>query len=692
MEREAEMHSTPRSGTPFIAALSVTVIVLLLVLGTQFALANKEQLLLVQNPSSDSPSGWGDDGLFEVGVEWENVFPNPAFNVNYLGTSCDGLMSWLHARNWIQTFRFTNYEMWELDAKNESLGGMEDTYVDNVDFAMICTHGSFGYDPKWGKTLRGIFYGSTHNDHLLSPGEAYLAYGDKDLEFFAVDACQVLSDDSFIYWASTMNGLHLFLGYINNMYTDYPGDGYYLGIFMTMPNSMSVAQAWFTAVDYNQPGVACARILGEKSSNYNDHWWNTSPDPVVDSEKWIWDHCSRNYTNYANPMDQLNITTMPIVQVLPRIVNNDYILDTIAPAFNMAGPISMEDMFYIMADTSDGITRTLLVDSVTGSFSYHNQSKLWITPVVTPTLPNEKLALTLVDNWFSTTPAEGLPGATYRNNDYFFDNESLASVLLQTENGDLQGQQTNIIPADIAMTYPRTISAMATTSTGTQMVDFPTFGPGARMVVYLGDYGEIIGAQGGSRDVNVMGDQVTVLDPDQVWSMFLANRNIAIVELPVEADTITHTVPTLGYYEMPYIIPQHQLIPVWQFRSWFYLDGNLVASDTPVYLPAASMYLPPQVEILSPADGSTFFANELISFEGSITGGTPPFTIRWTSSSDGYLGNTLDIVNAIGSQVRSQTVFNPTVSFQVTDANGLTSTATITLAIKPVFWLPLIKK
>jgi Family of unknown function (DUF6345) len=689
---EGYMLSDHRWRKHYFIVLTILALVLLLVLGSHFALANKDTPSLTQSAETNSPTGWGDDGIFEVGVEWENIFPDPASNVAHLGDSCDGLMTWLHARNWIQTFRFTNYEMWEADAMNESLGGLEDTYVDNVDFAMICTHGGIEFDPKWQKTLRAISYGSTHIDQHLSPGEAYLAYGDKDLEFLAIDACRVLSDDSFIYWASTLDGLHLLLGYKTNLYTDYPGDGFYLGVFMTMPNSMSVAQAWFTAVDYNQPGVACARIIGERASNFNEHWWNTWPDPTVDSEKWIWDHCSRNYTNYANPNDQVKITTMPIVQVLPRVVNKDYVNDIIAPAFNMSGDIGMDDVFYTMADTTGGITRTLLVDSITGSFSYHNQSELWTTPIVTPTLPDEKIALTLVDDWFSTTPAEWLPGSTYRNNDYFYDPESLFSILLQTKNGDLQGSQTNNIPTDIAMTYPRTIAAIASTTAGSQLVDFPTFGPGARMVVYLGDHGKIIGAQGGSRDVHVMADQVTVLDPDQVWSMYLANRNLAIVELPMEADTITHTTPTLGYYEMPYILPQHQLIPVWQFRSWFYLDGNLVGSDVPVYLPAATYYLPPQVNIRNPVDGSTFFANELISLEGSVTGGMPPYTYRWTSSSDGYLGNTINVVSAIGSEIKGSTVFNPTVSFQVTDANGLTSTATISLNIKPAFWMPLIRR
>ena len=46
-------------------------------------------------------------------------------------------------------------------------------------------------------------------------------------------------------------------------------------------------------------------------------------------------------------------------------------------------------MFYIMADTTDGITRTLMVDPVSGSFRFQNLSELWTVPVVTPTLPTE---------------------------------------------------------------------------------------------------------------------------------------------------------------------------------------------------------------------------------------------------------------------------------------------------------------
>ena len=537
-------------------------------------------------------------------------------------------------------------------------------------------------------------FGSLKDDQHLSPGDAYLAFGDKDLEYLAFDSCSVLHDNSVIYWASTFNGLHLLLGFSNSMHVDPYGDGWLWGYFMTSPYvRLTVTQAWFMAIDFNQPSDVCARIIGEATSNYNEHWWNTWPDPAVNSEKWIWDHCSYGLIYGSNNENQPEVATVPVLQVIDRVVNKDYILNNIAPAFNMTGPIGRDEMFHYMVDTSDGITRTLLIDPVTGSYSYHNLSKLWTTPMVPPNLPDKKMAYEYVNNWFGTTPAQLLPGAGYRNASFIYSPEGLYNLLLQiTGDGNLQGETTSSIPTDISMTFPRKITVQAGTANGIQQVDFPIFGPGARLVVYLGDGGEIIGAQGGSRDVQVdMSDLVTILDPNVVWSMFLANPNLAIGETPM-ADIITHTVPTLGYYEMPYLAEQDDLIPAWEFRSWFYSDGSLIAGDYPVYLPAASDYLPPTVDVLNPADGSTFWAGEPISFEGSITGGAPPYTIQWTSSSDGFLGDTLNIIASLGSEIRSSTVFNPTVTLQVTDANGLTSTATISLAIKPVFWLPLITK
>ena len=93
-----------------------------------------------------------------------------------------------------------------------------------------------------------------------------MSYGDKDLEYLAFDSCSVLDDNSFIYWASTFNGLHLLLGFSNSMHVDPYGDGWLWGYFMTSPSYAStVTQAWFMAIDFNQPSWMCVPVLSVKA-------------------------------------------------------------------------------------------------------------------------------------------------------------------------------------------------------------------------------------------------------------------------------------------------------------------------------------------------------------------------------------------------------------------------------------------
>ncbi len=684
-----------RSTRVIPVSMVIATLLIILLASAGLVLANKDSIPMIKEPTSSTPTGWGDDGIFEVGVEWEDVFPNPADNRNYWNVSCDGVYNFLGGAGWTQRYRWVNYWAYEKDFKLWSQGGgWEDSYTDDVDLAMVCTHGAHATDPVYQQTLSAIYFGSTQDDHFASPGEAYMAFGDKDLEYLAIDSCNILEDTSLVYWASTFNGLHLLLSFSNEMHVDPYGDGLYWGLFMTFPGTpFTLNQAWFAAIDINQPSDVCARVVAESQSNFNEHWWNTWPDPAVDSEKWFWTHCSHGLVYGRESTNRADVIAVPVLRVVDRLVNEEYVQGTIAPAFNMNGEIGTREPFYYMTDTTGGITQTLLVDKITGSFSYHNLSKLWTTPIVTYTLPTERQAGDLIYDWFDLTPAGELPGAWYRTAGYIYDPEEISNLVISpAANGDLQGQTTLDIPTDVSMTYPRAISVLASTASGPQMVYYPIFGPGAKMLIYLGDQGEIIGAQGGSRDVQVMTDTVQILDSALVWDMFLANPSLSIGEIPMIADTITHTLPTLGYYEMPYYIHQEELIPVWEFRSYFYLDGNLVTQDYPVYLPAAAEYLPPTVTIVNPVDGDTFLAGQPINFAGSITGGLAPYSITWAADVDGFLGDTLSLTHPLGSIFRGDAASTQVVTLQVVDANGLTGSDTITLKIQPLVWLPLALK
>ena len=702
------MFTENRWRKPFIIALSVSVLLLLLLAGTHYAFAFRGTAPSLQVSAPDSPTGWGDDGTLEFGVEWINDFPGTVNDRSHWDESCIGLRNHLLANDWISRYYWTDWNVWETDYKKASAGGIENTMVDNVDIAMICTHGAGTYDSYWDKNLSSVFFGSTHDDQHLSPGEAYHAYGDKDLEWLAFDSCSVLSDGGpspYLnrgYWSTTMNGLHQLLGFKNTMYVSAPGDGGYWGYFMNgwkllwwwiLPPS-SVMQSWFTAVDYNQPTVTCARVLAEESNNFNDYLWGkgyVSPDYAPDGDYWYWDHCSAGLKSAEKVYDQPEILAVPRIKVADRVVDENYVQNRIAGAFDMSGLIVPGNLFYFMLDTTGGITRTLQVDRVSGSFLYRNLSELWVPPASVPDLPDEYEAWSYLDNWFKVS-GEGLPGAWYRN-DFFYDIEQMVEVgMALDENGVLSEQEMASIPTDGMMTYQRTVSSPVLTANGSQELALPVFGPGGRMKVYLGEGNKILGMIGGSRDLEDTGLMVETLAAADAWEKYLANPSLAIPEVPVLGDTIIYTSAILGYYEQPYINHQSELIPVWNFKANFYAKGALVEDNVDVYVPAAYDYMPPEVTIISPADGDTFSAGELVNFEGTINGGIEPYIIEWTSSSDGILGNEKSIVHDIGSSVRGGAVSQVTVSFQVTDGNGLIATDTITLNINPIFWIPLVNK
>jgi hypothetical protein len=702
-EREGKMFSNRHSRKPLIVALIISTLVLLLALGTQFALARNDTQSAVQKVDQNSPNS-NDDGVLDVGVEWINDFPGTINDRSHWDESCDGLYYPMRDQGWTgaHDFHLSDGYVWETDLKRAALGGHEDTWVDNVDLAMICTHGNSTYDSFWDENLSSVYFGSTHNDHDLTPGDAYMAFGDKDLEWLAFDSCSVLNDASRSRWSYTFAGLHLLLGFKNTMYVNAPGDGDYWAYYMNgvkfawiwISPPRTILQSWFTAVDYNQPSVTCARVLGEASNNYSDYLWGKGPvssDPVVDDWYFSWDHCSSG-AKLTVAESQPEIFSIPVYTVQERLVNQDYVRNNIAPAFGFDGPIAEGALFYFMLDSSGGITRTLQVDRITGSFIYQDLSRLWVPPDVAPTLPDESQAMSFLAGWYKNQGAL-LPGYPYIYSGHVYEVEELLEMQrLMSEDGEPLDKEVASTPTDVVLTFPRVIPSRVITANGIEQLDMPVYGAGGRMKAYLGGMEDIIGMQGGSRDVIDSGQMVNILTPDVVWGKFKQDPSLALPEVSFVGDVITYTAATLGYYEQPYLMHQTKLIPVWDFAVNSYQNGTLVAENVDVYVPAAEEFAPPQVTILSPVDGSTFRAGEPIVFKGEVTGGTAPYTFEWNSSSDGTLGYSLNIVRGLGSEIKSGEVLEVTVSLQATDSNGLISTATVTLKINPILWMPFINK
>ena len=683
---------------------------------TILALALPADSRLVQAARSDpeaAPSGSGDDGKLEVGVEWINDFPGTGDDRGAWDDSCDGLYYGLTGAGWTGNFYWTDWNAWKSDFVDESNGGEEDTYVDSVDIAMVCTHGSWTHDSFWDQNLTSVFFGSSEPDQHLLPGDAYRSYGDKDLEWLAFDSCSVLNEFGPSpyynrgYWATTMNGLHLLLGFKNTMYVWAPGDGFYWSLFMKgysfwLP-SYTVTQAWFQAVDYNQPTVTCARVLAEAAANYNDYlhgYGYVTSDPTLDGTYWYWDHCSSGAKaveeQFDSGLDASTLVAVPVFQVDQRMVNEDYVRQRIAPAFFgdvYTETIGEDGLFFYIVDYSGGMTTTLQIAKASGGFNFRRLDQLWVAPTVPPQLPSEEEAYLLMEQWFMQS-GEGLPGVWYRSMHHFSIESLVEDMRLMPGQAQAAFQpQLETIPADAYLTYDRVVSGLAHTTSGSQVVDYQVVGPGSELKIYLGDGGEIIGLQGGTRDVIYTSEAtVELLDVDTAWQMFLENHNIAIPEVPYPADVITYSQVDFGYYELPITQFQGELIPVYIFLADFFLEGNQIAEDVVVYVPAAMEYMPPTVTITSPVSGDRFSPGQAIFFNSEVIGGKPPYTFEWKSDHDGVLGMDASIISGLTTSVKGGQLSKHIISLQVIDANGMLSSASIEVYINGLTLLPFVMK
>ncbi|MBN1888613.1 MAG: hypothetical protein JW850_11505 [Thermoflexales bacterium] len=648
-----------------------------------------------------------DGGTAEVAVEWMTDWPGTANDRANWYYSANNLYNELLNAGWIGRFNWGNTNAWERDFKAAASGGNGD--IDTVDLALIGTHGTGGWDSRYSKNLSAVSFTSNNDDTVLSPGEAYRYYGTNDLEWLAFDSCSVLRDDSMWYWHETFNGLHLMLGFANTMYVVYPGDGGEWGNQMRKKgwwifghDAKTVTQAWFSAVEDQQPSGVRARVLAEALDNYNDYMWGqgyVSPDYPNNGAYWYWDHVAG-----TPPPLQLAAapTSMPIYQVVPRTVDEDYVR-RIAWSFGFSTTDKVlaapdHSAFYMAKGVSD--TQQLRVDAFSGGYLYQDLGELWTKPELPRKLPpSGPRAQSIVDS-FMQGRGESLAG--------FYGQHTLVTPTVEAEG------------VSVGLSSSARVAAAAPTTVTNYMVSYARaldigdgqqasiVGPGARFNVYVGNDNQIVGLKGGWRDVQMATPQrasaqataavtVPIKTANQAWSDFEADPTIALAKAPLASsyDRAGKPDPTLAYYEQSLSITQTELIPAWVFVADLYTaTTSLVASDVNLYVPAAADPLATlQANITQPATGIQIKPGESLNLSGAAGGGVPPYTYHWSSSVDGALGAGADLTTPeLHADVHSGQMQANAITLLVVDANGQTATDTIHVTVSSQVYLPLVLK
>jgi len=509
-----------------------------------------------------------------------------------------------------------------------AVGGSENSWVDSTDIHFRNSHCGLAWDSYWAKTLSSIPF----TDGSVTPGEAYRAWGDYDLEWMAVKCCSLLHDSSKAYWYTTFDGLHLMLGFKTSSYgatnfgRKWAERMKKTTILWWTWDGQTLTQAWFNTTDETQPSGTVARVLAEVNNNYNDHLWGqgyVSSDPTYNGWYWYWDHVAGS-PPYL-PVNSLE--TMNVYRVVPRKVDEKYV-QNIGRAFGLTGQVGdLCDSFVMtgFAEPLDKNPKVLKVSKASGQFYFQNQSKLF--------------AADPQAGQFDPRLAEGVATSFLQEYGLLPQDAGASTVEFDTlteesEQGEVRQQlfqNTNVV-------YARQLPADAA---GGQMVSVA--GAGARLKVYLyddGEHGDVIGAMGNWRNVEPMGS-IPVNDSKDTWDFFV---RFGEALSPAKAQVAyNRAVPdyenaTQGYYEHPGFAEQQELIPCWIIPVEYYQDDTLILkADT--FIPAAESYFPPVVEILKPAEFETFDYGELIFFDCQVQEGfgTPPYSYNWESDVDGVL-------------------------------------------------------
>jgi hypothetical protein len=209
-------------------------------------------------------SGTDDANTREVGVEWCNNYHGWAPTLSATDDDALGFYNALGTKGWTKVYAYGDDNAWETDFKSSAKGGNDANWADNVDFVYFSGHGN----------TSGFYFGTTHADHQAASTDC--EWGDKDLDWIALSACQVLKQSSSPWntWGwPVFKGLHTILGMDTSM-ADTPYQGLYFARFMTGdPNypsygqKLTILQAWRQAAWWSLPSDEYCAGMGVNAPN-----------------------------------------------------------------------------------------------------------------------------------------------------------------------------------------------------------------------------------------------------------------------------------------------------------------------------------------------------------------------------------------------------------------------------------------
>jgi hypothetical protein len=209
-----------------------------------------------------------------IGIEWVKKYNGLAGNLTNTKAQAEGFYNTLAGS---RQFNWGDDLAWDRDFEQAGLGspvdGTDNTWADNADFVFFSGHGSSDR----------FYFGTKIDDAVAKSTEIH--WGDNDLEFIALDACNILERDGvFDRWGwPVFRGLHYILGF-HTTTSDEADRGRLLAQYLNA--GWTVREAWIKAAQDTESAStwwAYLRADNAGTDTYHDHWWgegSISADPV----------------------------------------------------------------------------------------------------------------------------------------------------------------------------------------------------------------------------------------------------------------------------------------------------------------------------------------------------------------------------------------------------------------------------
>ena len=214
-----------------------------------------------------------------IGIEWVRNYHGLAGDLTNTKPQAEGFYNTLSAT---RQFAWGDDLAWDQDFEQQNVGspaaGTDTTWADDVDMVFFSGHGS----PS------DFLFGKKIDDAKAKPSE--IKWGNRDLEWIALDACNVLERDGvFDRWGwPVFKGLHIMLGF-HTTTSDEADRGRILAQYLNAGNT--VREAWIKAchdTEDSDTEWAYLRADAQGTDTFNDHWWGkgaVSADPTNPTDR-----------------------------------------------------------------------------------------------------------------------------------------------------------------------------------------------------------------------------------------------------------------------------------------------------------------------------------------------------------------------------------------------------------------------